>query len=62
MLDLSHVRCQFAFELEVTSGARIDLEGGIDVERAATQLDLSASSPTGFHVLKQYKVFEGVVI
>ncbi|KAJ5053564.1 squalene synthetase-like protein [Penicillium rubens] len=32
---------------EVTSGARIDLEGGIDVERAATQLDLSASSPTG---------------
>ncbi|OQE11997.1 hypothetical protein PENFLA_c065G01396 [Penicillium flavigenum] len=32
---------------EVTSGARIDLEGGIDVEKAATQLDLSASSPTG---------------
>jgi hypothetical protein len=32
---------------EVTSGARIDLEGGIDVEKVATQLDLSASSPTG---------------
>ncbi|KAJ5510875.1 Single-stranded nucleic acid binding R3H [Penicillium expansum] len=32
---------------EVTSGAKIDLEGGIDVEKAATQLDLSASSPTG---------------
>ncbi|EKV16709.1 hypothetical protein PDIG_18980 [Penicillium digitatum PHI26] len=31
---------------EVTSGARIDLEGGIDVEKASTQLDLSASSPT----------------
>ncbi|KAJ5520630.1 hypothetical protein N7463_001083 [Penicillium fimorum] len=33
---------------EVTSGANIDLEGGIDDEKAATQLDLSASSPTGF--------------
>lgn len=32
---------------EVKSGAKIDLEGGIDVEKAATQLDLSASSPTG---------------
>ncbi|KGO72880.1 Single-stranded nucleic acid binding R3H [Penicillium italicum] len=32
---------------EVTSGAKIDLEDGIDVEKAATQLDLSASSPTG---------------
>ncbi|CAG8905099.1 unnamed protein product [Penicillium egyptiacum] len=32
---------------EVTSGAKIDLEGGIDVEKAATQLDLSAPSPTG---------------
>ncbi|KAJ5372124.1 hypothetical protein N7517_004130 [Penicillium concentricum] len=34
----------------VTSGAKIDLEGGIDVEKAATQLDLSASSPTGFNI------------
>ncbi|KAJ5593015.1 hypothetical protein N7537_009919 [Penicillium hordei] len=32
---------------EVNSGANIDLEGDIDVEKAATQLDLSASSPTG---------------
>ncbi|KAJ5857643.1 hypothetical protein N7455_008537 [Penicillium solitum] len=32
---------------EVKSGAKIDLEGGIDVEKAATQLDLSAPSHTG---------------
>lgn len=32
---------------DVKSDAKIDLEGGIDVEKAATQLDLSASSPTG---------------
>ena len=31
---------------EMTLGARIDLEGGIDVEKVAMQLDLSASSPT----------------
>ncbi|KAJ5801420.1 uncharacterized protein N7518_003488 [Penicillium psychrosexuale] len=31
----------------VTYSANIELEGGIDVEKAATQLDLSASSPTG---------------
>ncbi|KAJ5424892.1 Single-stranded nucleic acid binding R3H [Penicillium cf. griseofulvum] len=32
---------------EVISGAKIDLEGGIDVEKAASQLNLSPSSPTG---------------
>ncbi|KXG49422.1 Single-stranded nucleic acid binding R3H [Penicillium griseofulvum] len=32
---------------EVTSGAKVDLEGGIDVEKAASQLDLSPLSPTG---------------
>ncbi|KAF7515100.1 hypothetical protein PCG10_003921 [Penicillium crustosum] len=35
---------------EVKPGAKIDLEGGIDVEKAATQLDLSGSSPTGSKV------------
>jgi hypothetical protein len=32
---------------EVRSGAKVDLEDGIDVEKAASQLDLSPSSPTG---------------
>jgi hypothetical protein len=32
---------------EMTSGANLDLDAGIDVEKAATQLNLSASSPTG---------------
>jgi hypothetical protein len=33
---------------EIIKGTSADLEGGIDVEKAATQLDLSASSPAGF--------------
>ncbi|KAJ9481280.1 hypothetical protein VN97_g12212 [Penicillium thymicola] len=35
------------YHKEVKPDAKMDLEGGIDVEKAATQLDLSASSPTG---------------
>ncbi|KAJ5154085.1 uncharacterized protein N7500_009524 [Penicillium coprophilum] len=35
---------------EVTCSAKMDLEGGIDVEKAAMQLDLSASSPTAFKI------------
>ncbi|CAI7576357.1 unnamed protein product [Penicillium glandicola] len=35
---------------EEVTGAKIDLESGIDVEKAATQLDLSASSPTGSEI------------
>ncbi|OQE37201.1 hypothetical protein PENCOP_c010G02077 [Penicillium coprophilum] len=35
---------------EVTYSAKMELEGGIDVEKAAMQLDLSASSPTAFKI------------
>lgn len=36
---------------EMTSGANLDLECGIDVKKAAMQLDLSTSSPTGSKVV-----------